>query len=1043
MNRYLLTGYVVAAALLLLCSTPSFAQQKRISGRVTAEGGQVPVAGATITVSGTPREATTDFDGQYIIDAAPGETLLIIQTGMQPVRISIDANTKSPLDIVMQEEAKVIEDIIVVGYGVQRKESVVGAISQVKGDDLMKSGGVTNVSSALTGLVPGLVTMNYSGKPGQDDAEIFIRTVSTWNDASPLVLIDGVERGMNDIDMSEIETISVLKDASATAVFGVRGGNGVILITTKRGRIGKPSLSASANVTMKMASKVPENADSYTGLWYRNQAVENQVSMNGDLWGFYTPAEILRRYRDGDNPMMYPNVDWQSEMLRRRSWSQRYNLDVRGGTKFVKYFGSLSYVYDGDVLKGQDFGQGYVPKNDYRRFNFRTNLDFQPTSTTTLSVDLDGAQGIERTTSATPAYLWLGVYSKGPDQYPVMYEDGTFANNEAGYNMYNPVEYFNFSGVDRQTRMDINTSFTLNQKLDFVTKGLSFRAIANFQNYYWSSGPNISSVRPMTKYIDPATGETTYNYPSNYTSSKHGFDYVPGKNTVSTEAIWTRNGTVQMSKNLMYQAQLNYDRGFGKHRVTALALFKRIETAKGAAFPSYREEWAARFTYDYDGRYLIEGNGAYNGSEKFAKRNKFGFFPSAAVGWVISQEPFFRESAVTRWVNHLKLRYSWGKVGSDNGINRWLYITQWSKTTTSAFLGTPTTSRPEFADYSVTNIGNPDARWETAVKNDLALETAFFRNALSVTFDYYWGKRYDIFMSASQRNIPPWFGADPVAANIGRTKEKGWELEAKYNNKTNFGLSYYASTMFSYGRDEIVYMEDPEYTPAYQKKAGFQIGQQYSYIHSGVITSWDQMYTGVAVENTSGNNVGMLQLVDYNGDGVIDSNDIVPYGYPNRPQYMMNFSLGAEWKGISLSVQLYGTRNSTLYRSAGEFSSPHDYTVIDTSIMGDMWIPGSQDSGTYHHPVFKGSGAAVMVGSFNMVDGTIWRVKNAEIAYTLQHAKLARAGIGSLRFFINGNNLWLFTHLNEDRETGGARDNDNTLKYPLTKRVTMGLKIEF
>lgn len=286
-----------------------------------------------------------------------------------------------------------------------------------------------------------------------------------------------------------------------------------------------------------MSSKLPKNADSYTGLWYRNQAIENQVSMNGDLWSEYTPTEILRRYRDGDNPYLYPNVDWQSEMLRKHSWSQRYALDVRGGTKFVKYYGSLAYVYDGDVLKGQDFGQGYVPKNDYKRFNFRTNLDFQPTATTTISVDIDGAWGIERTTTATPAYLWPGIYSKGPDQYPVRYEDGTFANNESGYAMYNPVEYFNFSGLERHTRMDINTSFTLNQKLDFVTKGLSFRAMANFQNYYWSIGPNITASRPITKYIDWKTGEETINYPSDYTNSKYGFDYVLGKYTLSTENI--------------------------------------------------------------------------------------------------------------------------------------------------------------------------------------------------------------------------------------------------------------------------------------------------------------------------------------------------------------------------------------------------------------------------------------------------------------------------------------------------------------------------
>ena len=736
MNRQLPIRSLLFAVALAFVSQSVFAQQMRISGRVCDSSG--PVIGAVAVVKGTMRGISTDFDGQYVIDVAPGETLVFSYVGLQSVEVPIDATTKSPLNITLQETSTVLSDVVVVGYGKQTKQSVTGAISQVKGDELMKAGGVTNVSSALTGLVPGLVTLNYSGKPGQDDAEIFIRTVSTWNDASPLVLIDGIERGMNDIDLGEVENISVLKDASATAVFGVRGGNGVILITTKRGKEGSPTFSASANVTLKMSSKLPKNADSYTGLWYRNQAIENQVSMNGDLWSEYTPTEILRRYRDGDNPYLYPNVDWQSEMLRKHSWSQRYALDVRGGTKFVKYYGSLAYVYDGDVLKGQDFGQGYVPKNDYKRFNFRTNLDFQPTATTTISVDIDGAWGIERTTTATPAYLWPGIYSKGPDQYPVRYEDGTFANNESGYAMYNPVEYFNFSGLERHTRMDINTSFTLNQKLDFVTKGLSFRAMANFQNYYWSIGPNITASRPITKYIDWKTGEETINYPSDYTNSKYGFDYVLGKYTLSTENIWSSGGSPKMSKNLMYQAQFNYNRTFGLHKVSGLILFKRIENAAGSAFPSYREEWAGRATYDFDNRYLFEFNAAYNGSEKFAKGNKFGFFPSAAVGWILSEEPFFRRSELKRFVDLFKFRYSWGKVGSDSGINRWLYMTQWSKATSTAWLGSPSASRPEYSGFHITNIGNPDAKWETAVKNDFAVEASFFKNTLSLTFDYYW-----------------------------------------------------------------------------------------------------------------------------------------------------------------------------------------------------------------------------------------------------------------------------------------------------------------
>lgn len=1023
-----------------MAHTETIMQTLVITGTVSDASGPLP--GVNITIKGTTKGGTTDSEGKFTITVPSKESVLQFSF-MGYISQEIVVGEQKTLNITLVEHATAIEEIVVVGYGIQKKQSIVGAISQVKSEELLRTGGVTNISNALTGLVPGLTTLNYSGKPGSDAAEIIIRSRSTWNGSAPLILVDGVERQMDDIDINEVENISILKDASATAVFGVRGGNGVILVTTKRGKESKPVLTLSANITAKTHSKIPQFLDSYNALWLRNQALENQLGASpSSHWSSYiTPVEVLREYRDQTNPEVYPNVDWQDEMLRKWSWSQRYNLDVRGGTKFVKYYAALAYTYDGDILKGQDFGQGYIPKNDYSRYNFRLNLDFQPTTTTTFGVDFDGAQGIERTTNATPAYLWLGVYGKGPDQYPVRYEDGTFANNVAGYNMYNPVEYFNFAGLVKETRTDMNATFTLNQKLDFITKGLSLKGLANFRNYYIGDGPNISANRPTTKYVDWRTGITTWNIP---VSDRTGFEYVPSPSQISTETIKSSGGTTQLYKNLMYQFSLNYAHEFGNHNVGAMGVFKRIDSAMGQAFPTYREEWAGRATYDYSGRYLFEVNAGYNGSEKFIKGKKFGFFPAAALGWVISEEPFFQRNNFNDFVNLLKLRYSWGKIGSDNNIPRWLYVTQWSQVNNSAWLGTPIQNNSLYPSYKVSNIGNPGARWETAIKNNIAMEVRVLKNRLSTTIDYYWGRRYDIFMNTDQRNIPDWFGASPVPSNLGRTSERGWEVETRWNQAIGSDFKYYITLMYSNSQDKIEYIEDPELTPKYQKQAGFPIGQRYAYIDNGPISSWDEMYTGVKGIKEPNNFIpGMLQLVDYNGDGVINENDWVPYGYAGRPRHAINITFGSSWKGFSFMVQFYGTTGTTLAQGAGEFSGPHYYSVVDKSIVDDLWLPQLNPNGKYHAPVYNLGGDVNNSGTYNMVDGTMWRLKNAEIAYRFSGSFLNKFGIGSLNVFINGNNLWLYSHLNEDRETGGVRDNDNTQKYPMTKRYNMGFKVEF
>ncbi|MEN6323229.1 MAG: TonB-dependent receptor [Proteiniphilum sp.] len=1015
-------------------------QKKIITGRITDAKGE-PIIGANIIEVGSTNGTVTDINGNFSLSVEQDAAIHISYIGY--LTQEINTAGKNHLNIIMQEDTQSLEEVVVVGYGVQKKESVVGAISTAKGEDLLKTGGLTNISSALTGLVPGLVTLNVIGKPGADQAEILIRGKSTWNNSAPLILVDGIERGMNDVDVNEVESISVLKDASATAVYGVRGANGVILITTKRGKDGKISFKFGANATLKMISKMPTYANSYESRWMRNEAIEIQTPSNETSWSYYTPYEILMHYKNQDLPYLFPDVDWRKETVRDNTWVQRYNLEISGGTNFMNYYAALSYLNDSDIIKIQDFGQGYLPENNFKRLNFRTNLDFHPTKTTTFSVDIDGSQGKVNSFGAPNDKSWDGLYGKAPDLYPVRYEDGTFAwSVSLDERQMNPVYAYNFSGMSSKTTTDINTTFRLDQKLDKIIKGLSAKGIASFQNIYATNGPGQSGNPRELKYIDPYTGEVEITFPLEYLNLTHGFNYVPIISTTTSEVV-SNSAPIRGAgiRNLMYQVSLNYNREIDKHLLGGLLLFKRQERTIENDFTNYREEWAGRITYEYDRRYLLESNIGYNGSEQFGPGYKFGFFPSFALGWNLGNEEFFSDNI--GFMNKFKFRFSKGKVGNDNaGGSRWLYLSSWAYGGYIPFGNENPSNSPYQLAYE-TNIGNPNLRWETATKNDFAIETGFFNNSIIFNFDYFWGHRKDIFMSSNQRNIAPWFGADPVVANLGEVKDKGWEIELGLNKMSSFGLKYYANLNLSYAENEIIYMEDPELTPNYMKNAGFPIGQVRLTPYSDIIRSWDEMYTGVMNQVNNTSLLGDFRFVDYNANGFIDGKDAVPYGYADHPQIINNYTFGADYKGLSLMVQFYSTRNSTLSESLIMWGATYMNQSIDRIVLDNAWIPSRENTARPYHRANWNFPGASGDGQYNRVDGTLWRLKTAEIAYTITNSFIRSMGIDNARVYVNGNNLWLWSHLNEDRETGGTRGDGNFEKYPLTKRINFGMNISF
>ncbi|OFX33291.1 MAG: hypothetical protein A2W90_03790 [Bacteroidetes bacterium GWF2_42_66] len=1019
-------------------------QKKDISGSVKDQGG-LPLPGVSVVVKGTTTGTVTDPNGLFKLAVpADAKTLVFSFVGMKLQEVAIGG--KNSFNITLEEETLGVGEVVIVGYGQQKKESIVAAIAHTSGEQLAKTGATTNLSRALQGQLPGVTTIQISGEPGQEDPRILIRSQGTWNNSSPLILVDGVERSMSDINVSEVESVSVLKDASATAVFGVKGAEGVILITTKRGSIGKPQLVINANTSMKFLSRTPDKLDAYEGFLYRNDAIEYELAVSENSWPYYMPLDIVEHYKRPQSEAdkyIFPNVDWRSEQLDKNASSSQVDLTVSGGSEFAKYFGAISYTHEGDLLKsGLDNGKGYNTKVAYDRFNFRSNLDFNLTKSTIFSVNLSGYVGTKwggaeyNGGQQLTASHWVydGFYFLSPSVMPVRWPDGSWGYNPDAPNTTNPIAYLNNIGRVRNVRTQITTDFILKQNLDFITKGLSVQGSLSYDNRFYSRGGMTDPGGTLVKYIDPdvidkAPGETEWDY--TYGSIKNpginDYDFVRQPVNYVSE-----NTTGKTVRRLYYLIQTNYARTFKKHDLGLTFLMNREEFTEGSEFPRYREDWVGRITYNYDTRYFFETNGAYNGSEKFSSKYRFGFFPSVALGWMVSNEQFLKKD----WLDKLKLRYSYGKVGNDNtGASRWGYETNWAIDGASTVFGNSFKGSP-YTQYLEANVGNPDLNWEESTKQNVGLELAVLKNMFNLNVDVYQDDRSGIFMSNTQRQIPDYFGAAAPSANLGKTRSKGYEIEFKFQRTTQSQLNYWATLSYTNAKDKVVYMEDPVLLSAYLQKKGFQIGQSTGVLGDGYLNNWDDVYSSLGKTQNKQKLPGDANLIDFNGDGKMDSYDAAPFGYPDRPQHTYTAGLGASYKGFSIMLQFYGVYNVS--RTYGYYLygfSDETKTVVFENML-DTWRPWNTDA--------EWSGQRLVssgdMGTQRTVDGSYMRLKNAEIAYTFSGNLIKNMGVSSTRLYINGNNLLYWSKMMDDRETNNVT---NGAAYPMFGTITFGMNVNF
>ncbi|WP_426293589.1 SusC/RagA family TonB-linked outer membrane protein [Dyadobacter endophyticus] len=1009
-----------------------------VTGVIKDENGN-GLPGVNVVEKGTLNGLSTDTDGKYKITVTNNASILVFSY-IGYISQEIQVAGRRSLDVKLIPENKALEEVVVVGYGTQRKESVVGAISQVDNKALMRSG-TSNVTNALAGKLSGVLTMQQSGEPGSDHSEIVIRGLSSWNGSQPLVMVDGVERDFRDMDPNEIATISVLKDASATAVFGAKGANGVIIVTTKRGTIGKPKLDFTASYGLAKATRIPAHISSY-----QTMSMYNQALMNGQQFTDLIPQYALNEYRSPSTPLnslRYPDVNWFDLMTKPFASNANANFNVSGGTNFIKYFTSLGYSYQGDFFKA--YHEGYDDTRYwYNRFNYRTNIDFNLTRSTTLSLNVGGETGIKNQPSGSP---WRNLYSTGPSRYPAYFPawvlaqvpDPDYPNAQGdrlamnfGEFTGNPYTSMNQGSFDRYLDSKLFTDLILDQKLDFVTQGLAMKGKVSLSTYY-------KNQSLTGRYTFP---EYQLNYDKIGTEENPWFRAGQGNEVFEQAPLDINVGALEGGyyKDLYYELSASYNRSFGKHNISGLVLVNRQQRDREVSFPYFNQGLVSRGTYDYSGKYLLEVNVGYTGSERFAPGKRYGFFPSGAIGWVVSEEKFFKDRLP--WISKLKLRYSDGKVGSDIATNRWLYLSDYFK---------------DNSGYIHEDLGpNLVSQWEEARKRDFGIELGFWNDTFTFGVDLFDENRKKMLLDP--RSVTMVVGNSFKELNLGRLKKHGIELEAEYRNNTASGLNYFVKGLFGFNENRILFKDDLPYASDYQKSAGKPLGAQLSGVEltgSGYYTSVDDIHNNVAAIDLQKLNVGDYKFLDFNGDGKVTNLDKYPIPGSDYPPITYSFSAGFSWKKFDFNLMFQGNMGKYV-----EFNQPYEVEFIkgDWRVHAsqlDYWTPTNPGANhaTLHYSgggstdnLFWGGGEADR-GFDIMIENRFWRKSNylrlreVYASYTFNSKFLRRViGTSNLVFFVTGNNLWTFTKLIEgDPE----RKDFNQGFYPQMTSVKFAIRAAF
>lgn len=1064
-------------------------QAKAVKGTVVDETGE-PVIGATVlVVGGSASQGTiTDMDGNFSINVKPGQKLKITYIGYDESIVA----AKEGMKVQMKTSGAVsLNTVEVVAYGVQKKVTMTGAISSVKSDDLVRTS-VGSVNNVLGGQLSGVTTVQYSGEPGDDAAEIFVRGKATWGDSQPLIQVDGVERTMADIDPNEIESVTVLKDASATAVFGVRGANGVVLITTKRGSQGKAKISVSTSWTALSPTKMVEQASSLEYANFYNQMSENDYWQTANLAvanGKYASLEaymaekpfsksfsdaIIQKFATGSDPIRFPNTRWAEYIMKDVTLQQQHNLNISGGTDRVKYFISTGYYSQDGLFK--EFGANYDFGYQYHRFNYRSNLDLKATKTTTLSFNVAGnvSNADKPYTGSGAAGLIKQIYYATPFSSPGIidnklvycttdYTDGLKLPFVGGDGMGYYGKGFMQTNINK-----IQMDLVLDQKLDFITKGLSFKAKGSYNSAYTISKQGncqVATYNPLVQYDEQ--GNVIYN--------ADGTPYIVYRqNDNDTDPSYS--ASQGKARDWYLEGSFNYSRVFGKHTVNALMLYNQSKQYyySNISYPDVPRSYVGlvgRVTYDYANRYMAEFNIGYNGSENFAPGRRFGTFPAGSIGWIISEEKFWKP--ISKIASFFKLRASWGLVGNDKTLDkiRFMYLadpyitgsyglvnnmSNWADTYGYLFGNAQSgtvqgTSSIAGAYESIKN--NPDIGWEKAFKQDYGFDLYFFGDRFKTTFDYYREHRTDILVRDA--TVPSSIGFTMPYTNAGETKAWGWELSLGYNDKIGKNFRFWGKLNLSYNQNEIIEMKEEPQKNDYMLAKGHRIGARSMYkfwkYYEGEQTKaeYEQTFgTPFPQQRITNLQPGDCVYVDLDGDGKIDPNDMTrDNGYTDDPEYMAGLTLGFNYKRLTFNMQLTGAWNVSRYIT-DVFRQPF-YCSSNTTQGGllsyhvnNTWTPGVYESQDALYPRATWANAEQNYENSDLweKDAKYLRLKTVSLSYDFINPTFKKIGMNKCEVTLSGYNLLTFTPYKwGDPETRAS----NAPSYPLQRTYTISLNVGF
>lgn len=1027
-------------------STEQQQNKRKISGRVTDIKGE-PLIGVNVTVDGDANGSITNMDGLYEIFVTKKSVVLkFTYIGFKTSEIRTNASTNI-YDVTLEEQVNELEETVIVGYGTQRKISNIGAQSSMKMEDIKTPS--ASLTTTLAGRLAGVVAVQRTGEPGKDAADIWIRGISTPNTSSPLVLVDGVERSFNDIDPEDIESLTTLKDASATAVYGVRGANGVILIKTKPGKVGKPTVSADYYESFTRFTKMVDLAD---GITYMNAA--NEAMRNDGIATKYTEDQI-RNTIAGKDPYLYPNVDWLKEIFNDWGHNRRVNVNVRGGSEKVAYYASVSYFNETGMTVTDKNIDTYDSKMKYSRYNFTTNLNIDVTPTTKVEIGAQGYLGEGNYPAISSADLYNAAMSISPVEYPKMF----FVNGEAfvpgtstNNNFNNPYSQATRRGYDNLTKNQIHSNLRVTQDLDMLTKGLKLTAMYAFDVY-------------NEIHVHQDRAESTYNFLD--TSVPYDMNGQPilqriyeGSNVLSYKQETSGN------KKTYLEASLNYDRTFNDdHRVSALFLFNqqsKLLYPKGTledAIPYRMMGIAGRATYSWKDRYFAEFNIGYNGAENFSPKHRFGTFPAFGVGWVVSNEKFWQP--LSKAVSFLKIRYTDGKVGnSEVSDRRFMYLDQMKENGDYGYKFGPNGTK--WSGYETVNMA-VDLIWEESRKQDLGIDLKLFNDDLSIVFDLFKERRENILLKR-EHSIPSFLGYNTSApyGNIGIIENKGFDGTIEYNKRINKDWVIALRGNVTFNKDKWIQGELPEQKYEWMNQYGHNINGVKGYVAEGLFTQaeiddmarWESLsdankaITPKPFASQFGTvKAGDIKYKDLNNDGQIDAYDQTYISRGDVPTTVYGFGFTVGWKDLSVGMMFQGVagaervlNGSSVNPFNGGGGSGNLYSNI-----GDRWTEENPDQNAFYPRLSYGSETTSNINNFQK--STWWvrnmnflRLKTLQISYNLPKPWVNKVHLKNAAVYVMGTNLFTLSRF---KLWDPELNTDNGASYPNTTSYSVGINFTF